>query len=108
MAELTEDEFDVVGGMDALESYLFGLIAGRDWEFPESFDENTTMWEFAREHLEFHGYVTIVEDASYETDVVGMDYGWFGLRLDRDAQELRAFARKTIAKEFGSPDRNEK
>jgi len=90
-------EFDVVGGRDDLENYLFALICDDDWEIPDCFLENHSIWGLATDDLEFEGYVLILEDLDGHNDAgPGLSFGRYGLRLEKPRSEVRDFSRRVI------------
>lgn len=102
MSDEVPEGFDMVGPSDVIESRICSIVCGSDWEPPEGFDDETTMWHFANERLEPDGYVTIIEDTSYTTDNVGLDFGWYALLLDPSEAETRRYARDVIESEYGT------
>ena len=91
------EEFDLVGGLDDLESYLFKLIREDGWEIPDCFLENHSIWDLVNTYLEPWGYLLVLQDTDFHDDgAPGTSFGYYGLRLDKPRSEVREFSRKLI------------
>lgn len=91
------NEFAVVGGLDDLTKYMIHLICDDDWEIPDRFLENHSIWNLVNHDLEFEGYVLVLEDHGWNDDVgPGASFGRYGLRLDKPRRAIRDFARSLI------------
>ena len=91
------EEFAAVGGRDDLERYVLRLICEDDWEIPDSFYEEHSLWHLLSHDLEFHGYVLVLEDHNAGDDGgPGSSFGRYGLRLEQPRHEIRDFARGLI------------
>jgi len=91
------EEFDVVGGFDDLERYLFRLIREDGWEIPDCFLENHSIWDLVNTYLEPEGYLLVLQETDSGDDgAPGMSFGHYGLRLDKPRHEVRDFARQLI------------
>lgn len=104
MANPEDMDFDFQGPRDGVEDFIADIIVGPRWSLPDSFMEETSIWYFSQEYLEVGGYITIIEDRDYETDIPGMDFGWYGVRLDKSESEIRAYAREVIGRDFPESD----
>lgn len=90
-------ELAVVGGSDDLERYIFRLISEDDWEIPDRFYDDHSLWNLLSQDLEFQGYVLVLEDHDAGEDGgPGSSFGHYGLRLEKPKDEVRDFARRLI------------
>ncbi len=91
------EEFDIVGGFDDLEHYLFQLIREDGWKIPDCFLETHSIWDLVNTYLEPEGYLLVLQETDSDDDGgPGMSFGYYGLRLDKPRDEVRDFARILI------------